>query len=57
MGWNPSDWGEEAKREGDDGNLIGRGQAEIKENQIGQGRKQQATDCENGLTYTVIIFF
>lgn len=30
-------------------------QTEIKKkNQIGQGRKQQAEDCENGLIYIVI---
>lgn len=31
-------------------------QTEIKKNQIGQGRKQQTADCENGLTHYCYMF-
>lgn len=34
--------------------ILKGGQTEIKKNQVGQGRKPQAADCENGLTYIVI---
>lgn len=34
--------------------IVKRGQTEIEKNQIGQGRKQQAEDCENGFIYIVI---